>query len=672
MKRLICFSALLLSHTVSLSQVSIGGSGLTIKSGTTFSSQGLVLNPTTDLTLVNNSQSTTLSPASLNTDQTISRKYDFNSPFTFTGTIGIKYSAGELNGNTESNLQLVTNPLTSGNGWIVQNGSNQGGAGTYYVTNNTFSSTDIASISAITLSVSPPSASSQNFCDAATVADLVATGTNLKWYDQSSGGSVLAGTTSLSTGTYYVSQTLFGVESARTSVAVNIVSTPSVTGSSASTRCWTGTLDLGASASAGTLNWYDASSGGTLLGTGTSFTTPAIAVTTSYWVEAITGSCPSTRTEVIATVEACSKITDNLCGITMNASSTKVYCNNVTALSGTTNYHFRIVSAAGTQYYTSTNRWFTFDDITFTYGTPYTIDVQVDRNGGTNWGLYGASCVVTSPNTKIEATQCAASITSVSTKIYAYDVPGATHYRFMIKDGLTTQYVTTTDRWFTLSQFSYTFNTPYTVYVSYEKGGVYSGYGSACTISTPKTELVSAQCNTTINSKNTQILCNFISGATTYRFKIETGGTPIYLDKSVRYFTLNEFAYTLNTTYNVSVAVQMNGTGPFSAYGAVCTIHTPSTNAIMIDDDIQAMTNQGMFDLNLEAFPNPNDGSFTIRATNEGVFNLVNELGQLIQQVKITKEKGYQSKIENLDRGVYFITGASNGVIISQKVIVTR
>ena len=67
-----------------------------------------------------------------------------------------------------------------------------------------------------------PTASAQNFCGATTVASLVATGTDLKWYTAETGGTTLASDYALATGTYYVSQTLNTIESDRTAVVVTI------------------------------------------------------------------------------------------------------------------------------------------------------------------------------------------------------------------------------------------------------------------------------------------------------------------------------------------------------------------------------------------------------------------------------------------------------------------
>lgn len=74
----------------------------------------------------------------------------------------------------------------------------------------------------------PTASSPQYFCGGnPTVANLVATGTNLNWYNVASGGSPLSSPTPLTTSNYYVSQTINGVESHRTPVSV-ILSTVSI------------------------------------------------------------------------------------------------------------------------------------------------------------------------------------------------------------------------------------------------------------------------------------------------------------------------------------------------------------------------------------------------------------------------------------------------------------
>jgi predicted CxxxxCH...CXXCH cytochrome family protein len=78
----------------------------------------------------------------------------------------------------------------------------------------------------------PTGSASQSFCSAdnPTVADLTASGTSIKWYDASTGGSLLAGSTSLVSGNhYYATQTVSGCESdTRFDVTVTISDPPSV------------------------------------------------------------------------------------------------------------------------------------------------------------------------------------------------------------------------------------------------------------------------------------------------------------------------------------------------------------------------------------------------------------------------------------------------------------
>ena len=51
-----------------------------------------------------------------------------------------------------------------------------------------------------------------------------------------------------------------------------------------------------------TYNWYDVLTGGTSLATGISFTTPAVSTATTWYVEAINGSCTSVRSPVLVSV----------------------------------------------------------------------------------------------------------------------------------------------------------------------------------------------------------------------------------------------------------------------------------------------------------------------------------------------------------------------------------
>ena len=90
---------------------------------------------------------------------------------------------------------------------------------------------------------SKPTASAQTFCGAATVANLTATGTDLKWYPTETDETVLAPSEALITHTYYVSQTIAGTESPRTAVAVTV--TPATSGISVTNGLLLPTVTIG-------------------------------------------------------------------------------------------------------------------------------------------------------------------------------------------------------------------------------------------------------------------------------------------------------------------------------------------------------------------------------------------------------------------------------------------
>jgi hypothetical protein len=99
----------------------------------------------------------------------------------------------------------------------------------------------------------PTGSASQTLCSSSTVANLVATGTDINWYSAATGGVALVSSTALSAGNYYATQTVNTCEStSRLAVAVtlNPNTTPSnVTASSLNCSGFTANWDADACAS---------------------------------------------------------------------------------------------------------------------------------------------------------------------------------------------------------------------------------------------------------------------------------------------------------------------------------------------------------------------------------------------------------------------------------------
>ena len=105
------------------------------------------------------------------------------------------------------------------------------------------------------------------------------------------GGSALTSTTALATGTYYVSQTLVGCESARTavSVTVNVIAAPTGTAIQDFTTGQTLANFTVATAAGGTVTWYSSATGSTVLPS-----TTVLVSGTTYYASQTVGGCEST------------------------------------------------------------------------------------------------------------------------------------------------------------------------------------------------------------------------------------------------------------------------------------------------------------------------------------------------------------------------------------------
>ncbi|SEI82725.1 Por secretion system C-terminal sorting domain-containing protein [Dyadobacter sp. SG02] len=211
-----------------------------------------------------------------------------------------------------------------------------------------------------------PGVSNISYCIGSAAAKLNATGSNLKWYTDATGGtgSATAPTPSTSEAgvkSYFVSQTVGACESARAEIKVTINETPAPTATSPIEYC----LNEAASPLTATgtgLKWYMSSTGGTAL-TGTPTPVTTAAGTTRYYVSQTVNGCesqqrkevavvvknPSTAPTVTATVNLCQN--SSPAALTANGSRLKWYTSAsggtaldgapvpVTTAVGTTNYY---------------------------------------------------------------------------------------------------------------------------------------------------------------------------------------------------------------------------------------------------------------------------------------------------------------------------------------------
>jgi preprotein translocase subunit Sec61beta len=152
----------------------------------------------------------------------------------------------------------------------------------------------------------------------------------IKWYDAQTGGTLLGEGGSLTqtiteTTSFWVEADDEGCVSSRAEVIGSFKEIPSILTTTPDETCGEGEVTLMATASAGTIKWYDAQTGGTLLGEGGSLT-QSIFETTSFWVEADDEGCLSNRVEVIGTFKEIPEILTvtpgETCGTTASITAT--------------------------------------------------------------------------------------------------------------------------------------------------------------------------------------------------------------------------------------------------------------------------------------------------------------------------------------------------------------
>lgn len=130
---------------------------------------------------------------------------------------------------------------------------------------------------------------------------------SIDWFDIASGGSIIDSGNNFttpflsSTKNYYAE--VSGCTSTRTVIAATINTTPTIsTTKPIVPRCGTGTLILEATPSIGNVNWFYETNGGTLISSGTTFTTPSLSTNTFFYAEANNNGCVSPNRISISTI----------------------------------------------------------------------------------------------------------------------------------------------------------------------------------------------------------------------------------------------------------------------------------------------------------------------------------------------------------------------------------
>ena len=245
------------------------------------------------------------------------------------GPASVTLTATSLDSIKWFNVPTGGLPVSSGSNFITPVLSSPA---TYYAEAITVCASQRIPVLANIVVADPPVGTNASRCGAGSVVLSAQSLNPVTWWTAPVGGTSISNgqiftTSSLSsTTTYYAESSVGGCASMRTSVVALInITAPPVTTSGVS--CTAGPVTLTATSN-DSLFWYSVSSGGLLLGTGSTFTTPSINSTTTYYVQA-GSTCPSIRIPVDAfiTSTVADPLTNNnaFCGtgsVSLSASST--------------------------------------------------------------------------------------------------------------------------------------------------------------------------------------------------------------------------------------------------------------------------------------------------------------------------------------------------------------
>jgi gliding motility-associated-like protein len=232
---------------------------------------------------------------------------------------------------------------------------------TYYVQSTIY---DCSSpLKAVTVKVKPvplpPTVTNDTIC-AGEKGVLTATGpggVQFEWFPSITGGAILDSvpvytTPPLTVTTNYFVQTkLNGCASTRTKAIVKVNPIPVAPTALPVGICSGSTATLTATAPGGIYTWYTAMTGGTLLNTGASYTTPVLTTDTAFYVESKSLSCVGLRKRVPVTVTP-APVVDISADLVSGCAGAEVNFTNNSTTGGIYNWSFSGGSPATSNLYT--------------------------------------------------------------------------------------------------------------------------------------------------------------------------------------------------------------------------------------------------------------------------------------------------------------------------------
>lgn len=152
-----------------------------------------------------------------------------------------------------------------------------------------------------------------------------------------------------------------------------------------------------------------------------------------------------------------------------------------------------------------------------------------------------------------------------------------------------------------------------------------------------------------------------------------TNNTLLCTGQTATLSVMGASTYTWSTTENTSdIAVSPTVQTTYTVNGTDangCSNTTTVTQDVSLCTGVAQLINSSSL---ISIYPNPNNGIFTIKSEVNITLSLMNDLGQVLQTIKLDGFNDRTLPLENISNGMYYICGQDGNQSVKQKIIVIR
>jgi hypothetical protein len=125
--------------------------------------------------------------------------------------------------------------------------------------------------------------------------------------------------------------------------------------------------------------------------------------------------------------------------------------------------------------------------------------------------------------------------------------------------------------------------------------------------------------------------------------------------------------YTTNTIGNgQTITCRIVGQVPCSA------VQTVTSNGITIVVEQPNAILEWSEESEVLIYPNPSLGEVTFKSIHPGNYYIVNEAGQLVEEIRLNNSNNFEVKINNLAAGAYIVAGQNDFGIVKERLVIVR